>query len=665
MQMQANLEKFEQAVESMSYELIYSKETTLYIYLCLLIRKLSLDEAYAKRIDWQGLLSAQSTGRVSAFYRALEHMKEAEGLSFLSALFSHQIKPKDSSKLEIILNAILSAIDEINPIDRQVVHAFFEISNRVLKKQARVRIEQTVEPTKRNRLDKADKKVEREDYDEITLNDFFFDLVFKMMDFKSAGSVYVFGPLDRNFLIETGYRNADKCLTLTAQIEDTMDYLITKILFYLFDADSTQITNEDFLTHPLVEENGYDLQQFDYVISTSLAPRQKLDSKQHVMEDQYNRFSRSALVMAREFFHWAVIDTGLASLKENGRFFDFVPEGPLTSSGSANARRNLMEGRVQTKIFQFNSPSFFHVRFPVLLATFEKSVEPSEKVFMANFFEFYKHKHIDDLTPSQKKEIKQAAVQNKVMDKISQYVAIGEIKENNMSLSPSSYIFEMPEMTPEEKKLFEALEKLPNKRPLDEIAEIFKGRTPMKEDKREAKRNYTPVKLIRVKAIRRNGTIDWNNCEHLQLIKTNIDKYASKYLEVGDILMPAIGLVERIGIVREIPREDKREPVLIADSNVIVIRVNQKEYSPELLFNIFAGPYGRYFIKKISRGLGVMMINTQVLNKVKIPVLDLEKQEAFQQRLTEINEDIQGYRQKIADLEGKKDSLLEQIIRKG
>jgi len=658
MQINENLEKVEQAIESMSHELIYSKETTLYIYVCLLMRKMSLNKAHAQQIGWSDIVNAYSTTRIRAFYKALDHMQEVDGLSFL---FDPHIRSKESSKLEIILNAILPAMNMLYTIDRQVVYNFFKISNGLLKKQSRVRIEQTVEATNKNRKDKT----EKEDYDEITLNDFFFELVFEMMDFNSGGSVYVFGPLDRNFLIETVYRNADKQLTLTAQIKDTLDYLITKILFYLFDADSTHIINENFLTHPLVEENSYDLKRFDYVISTSLAPIQKLDSKSYIMEDKYNRFSRSALVMAREFFHWAVIDTGLASLKENGTFFDFVPEGPLTSSGSANERRNLLESRVQTKVFQFNSPSLFHVRFPVLLATFEKSVEPVEKVFMANFFEFYKNKHIDDLTPSQKKEVKQAAVQNKELKKISQYVAIGEIKENNMSLSPSSYIFEMPEMTPEEKKLFDTLEKLPNKRPLDEIAEIFKGRTPMKEDKREAKRNYTPVKLIRVKAIRRNGTIDWASCEHLQLPEKNFEKYKQKKVKVGDILMPAIGLVERIGIVREIPREDKREQILIADSNVIVIRVNQEEYSQELLFNIFAGPYGRYFIKKISRGLGVMMINTQVLNKVKIPVLEQEKQEAFQKNLTEINEDIQSYRQKISELEGKKDALLEQIIRKG
>ncbi len=153
--------------------------------------------------------------------------------------------------------------------------------------------------------------------------------------------------------------------------------------------------------------------------------------------------------------------------------------------------------------------------------------------------------------------------------------------------------------------------------------------------------------------------------EQLRLSGKNLEKYANKFLEVGDILMPSIGNLERIGIIREIPNEDQQEQVVIADSNVIVIRVDQEKYSPELLFNIFVGPYGKYFIKKISKGLGTMMINMQVLNKVKIPVLELEKQEAFQQQLTEINETIQGYRQKILELEGEKDSLLERIIRKG
>ena len=643
---QEQFTKLESSIGSLSYDLIYSKKTTLYIYLCLLMRKLSLEKSKKNTIDWEGILNGLSEERVRAFQKTLEKMTDIEGLQFLAEMTTEEAKAHGADQLEILLNTIIPPINEIDVFDNNVIYDLFKSISKILRESS------------------------REISGEFLLNSFFYNMIYAMMDLKAKQSVYVFGPLDRNFIIETLYRNKDKALTLTAQIEDKEDYLITKILFYLFGADSSHITNEDFIFQPITEENGYDLKQFDYVVSASLNARKKIDNKQIIKEDRFNRFSRGSKVNATDFYHWAVTDHGIASLNETGKFFNFISGTPLISSTSANARRNLIEDRLESKFYQFNSPSPYHMRFSLFLGVFEKIAELPKEVFMANFFELYKG--IKDPTEEEKKAlekqketIKEIAVQNKEVDEISQYVEVIELKENNMSLSPSSYIVEKPDMTKEEKKLFDTLNKKTDKVDLDEIAEIFKGRTLSKEDKEEVKRNYTPVKLVKIKDINKDGTLDWDNSEQLRLSGKNLEKYANKFLQVGDILMPSIGNIERIGIIREIPPYKQQEQKVIPDSNVIVIRVNQEEYSSELLFNLLTGPYGKYLIKKISKGTGTLSISTQVLNKIKIPVLESEKQEAFQQRLTEINEDIQGYRQKIIELEGKKDTLLEQIIRKG
>src|SRR6056297_274067 len=354
---QEQFTKLETSIGSLSYDLIYSKKTTLYIYLCLLMRKLSLEKSKKNTIDWEGILNGLSEDRVQAFYKALDTLKAVEGLAFLSeleiqAVGEGEVNEEAENRTEILLNAIIPPINEIKAFDQEAIHELFQSVSRVLRESS----------------DEAS--------GEFILNDFFYDLLFDMMPLKKGNSVYVFGLLDRNFIVELLYRHLDIALSLYAQIEDKTDYLITKILFYLLGADSGNITHADFITHPITEDNGYDLKKFDYVVSTSLVFKQKIDGKRIVMEDQHNRFSRSALVMAREFYHWAVIDTGLASLNENGTFFDLVPGGPLTVSTSANARRNLIEDRVACKVFQFNSPAFFHMRFPILLATFKKSEAP-------------------------------------------------------------------------------------------------------------------------------------------------------------------------------------------------------------------------------------------------------------------------------------------------
>jgi len=644
MNVQANLKKFEESIKSMRHELIYSKRTTFYIFLGLLMKKLSLEKEYKQLIDWDSILNQLSAERVQAFQQALEKMTEIEGLQFLTDRTDKDEKVSEADRLEILLNTIIPPINEFDVFDKQVIHDLFKSISGILRESS------------------------KEISGEFHLNDFFYNLIDAMMALKPQQSVYVFGPLDRNFLIETLYRNKDKALTLTAQIEDKMDYLITKILFYLFGADSNQITNEDFISQPITEENGYDLKQFDYVISASLNPRKKIDKNQIIKEDRFNRFSRGAKVNATDFYHWAVTDHGIASLKDTGKFFNFIFGTPLISSTSANARRNLIEDRVQSKVFQFNSPSHFHMRFSLFLGVFKKIAEPPKEVFMANFFELYTG--IKDPTEEEQKElenrkekIKEIAVQEKEIEETSQFVKISELKENNVSLSPSSYIFEMPEMTKEEKKLFNTLNKNTEKVYLDGIAKVFKGRTLSKEDREEVKRNYTPVKLIKIKDISKEGIIDWVNSEQLRLSEKNLEKYANKVLEVGDILIPSIGNIERIGIIREIPQYKQKDQMVIPDSNIIVIRVEQEKYSPELLFNLLTGPYGKYLIKKFSKGSGTLSINTQVLTQAKIPVIDQEKQQVFQQKLGGINEQIREYRDKIAELEGKKDTLLERIIK--
>jgi len=643
---QEQFTKLESSIGSLSYDLINSKKTTLYIYLCLLMRKLSLEKSKKNTVDWEGILNGLSEERVRAFYKALETLKAVEGLAFLSEMTTEEEKAHGADQLEILLNTIIPPINEIDVFDNQVIHDLFQIIGKFLRESS------------------------REISGEFLLNKFFYNMIYAMMDLKAKQSVYVFGPLDRNFIIETLYRNKDKGLTLTAQIEDKEDYLITKILFYLFGADSSHITNEDFIFQPITEENGYDLKQFDYVVSASLNARKKIDNKQIIKEDRFNRFSRGSKVNATDFYHWAVTDHGIASLKDTGKFFNFISGTPLISSTSANARRNLIEDRLQSKFYQFNSPSPYHMRFSLFLGVFEKIAEPPKEVFMANFFELYKG--IKDPTEEEKKAleeqketIKEIALQDKEVDEISQYVEVIELKENNMSLSPSSYIVKKPDMTKDEKKLFDTLNKKTDKVDLDEIAELFKGRTLSKEDKEEVKRNYTPVKLIKIKDVSKDGLIDWVNSEQLQLSGKNLEKYANKFLQVGDILMPSIGNIERIGIIREIPQYKQKELVVIPDSNMIVIRVKPERYSSELLFNVLTGPYGKYLIRKFSKGTGTLSINTQVLNKAKIPYIDQEKQQAFQKKLAGINEEIREYMDKIAALEGKKDTLLEQIIQNG
>jgi restriction endonuclease S subunit len=146
---------------------------------------------------------------------------------------------------------------------------------------------------------------------------------------------------------------------------------------------------------------------------------------------------------------------------------------------------------------------------------------------------------------------------------------------------------------------------------LKEIAELFRGKSIMKSHIQPG-----DISVLNISNIE-DGEIVWDGMDTIDEEYRKVQRYA---LEEGDLVITCRGTVNKVAVVRELPKK------VIASANIIVIRVTDQNVIGEYIKIFLESPVGTQLVKSFQRGTTVMNINPSDLGELELPLPDLEEQ---------------------------------------
>jgi hypothetical protein len=145
---------------------------------------------------------------------------------------------------------------------------------------------------------------------------------------------------------------------------------------------------------------------------------------------------------------------------------------------------------------------------------------------------------------------------------------------------------------------------------LKEIAELFRGKSIMKSHIQPGE-----ISVLNISNIE-DGEIIWEGMDTIDEEYRKVRRYE---LEPGDLVMTCRGTVNKVAVVRELPKK------VIASANIIVVRFS-KEVMSEYVKIFLESPVGTQLVKTFQRGTTVMNINPADLGEMEIPLPDIAEQ---------------------------------------
>lgn len=169
---------------------------------------------------------------------------------------------------------------------------------------------------------------------------------------------------------------------------------------------------------------------------------------------------------------------------------------------------------------------------------------------------------------------------------------------------------------------------------LKEVAEIFRGKSVMKDDIQPGKIGVVNISNIE------DGKILLDKLDTVQDEERKVKRYQ---LFKDDLVLTCRGTVNKVAAF------PATERIVIASANIIVIRLTEK-LTAAYVKVFLESPIGQTLVKSFQRGTTVMNINPSDIGELEIPILPLEKQN---QIVAEFETRYKKYRQAIDDIEQK------------
>ncbi len=167
---------------------------------------------------------------------------------------------------------------------------------------------------------------------------------------------------------------------------------------------------------------------------------------------------------------------------------------------------------------------------------------------------------------------------------------------------------------------------------LKEIAEVFRGKSVMKDDIQPGKIGVVNISNIE------DGEIMLDSIDTIKEEERKIKRYQ---LLKDDVVITCRGTVNKVALF------PVTERVVIASANIIAIRLTGSVL-PAYLKIFLESPVGQMLTKSFQRGTTVMNINPADLVELEIPLLSLDKQT---QLVEEFCAKYKHYRQALAEVE--------------
>lgn len=283
---------------------------------------------------------------------------------------------------------------------------------------------------------------------------------------------------------------------------------------------------------------------------------------------------------------WIFINILLTVLKENGKAITIVPDGPLFKTADKKYKEDLLKNNLIETIIK-------------LPRAFNKwvSINLNMVVFSSN------NKEINMIDASKEEKAEDILkLINEESDK-KRKVSIEEILENDSVLTVNNYIGNQKIEYHNPQKLSQY------------VTDIFRGYQLTASEQKKLEDENGEYEILTISNIK-NGIIDDN------LVRIKSDKNIERYLvKNGDIIISSKGTRIKIAVANFINRK------VIANGNLIVLRIDQTRLNPFYLAMYLNSTEGKNILKQIQTGTVIISINPSRLKNIKISTFDIEKQE--------------------------------------
>ncbi|MDL2292508.1 restriction endonuclease subunit S [Acholeplasma sp. OttesenSCG-928-E16] len=151
---------------------------------------------------------------------------------------------------------------------------------------------------------------------------------------------------------------------------------------------------------------------------------------------------------------------------------------------------------------------------------------------------------------------------------------------------------------------------LVKKAPLKDVADVFRGKSIA------AKTEEGNVLVINISNISEVG-IDYNNLDFTVEEERKVQRYL---LEQDDVLITTKGFSVKIGVYED------QQKMVIASSNLCVVRPNKRLLTGTYLKLFLESETGMKLLKSLQRGTSIVNINYQDICELEVPIPPLEEQ---------------------------------------
>lgn len=188
---------------------------------------------------------------------------------------------------------------------------------------------------------------------------------------------------------------------------------------------------------------------------------------------------------------------------------------------------------------------------------------------------------------------------------------------------------------------------------LGDIAEVFTGNQyTLKNFRDMISDDDTGYSILRSNDID-DYIINLNELIHIDYKDTKFDKYCIQY---GDVIVTSKSSKVKVGVVDFVPKEK-----IIVTGGMIIVRPKKDKLNSTYLKVFLDSKLGNQSLKEIIKGSAVFTINSKDLSEIKIPAVDLAKQEAIAVRYERKVSSLIALRNESKEIESQLVSIFDEI----
>ena len=317
---------------------------------------------------------------------------------------------------------------------------------------------------------------------------------------------------------------------------------------------------------------------------------------------------------------WVFNSLLISSLTEKGKAVGIMTNGSALNSTDQQIREYFVRNGFIETVIALPEKMFITTAIPTTLIVFSHG---NESVRMIDAHEIcQKGRRQNEFSVSDISKIASAITKD---DEISKSVDIAEIERNEFIIHPMRYL---------EKKA-----SIENGRELGDVAiSITRGAqlTAGQLDEMTSMKptNFQFLKLSNIQ----DGFID----EKLQYIKEIDSRYRRYRIRNGDLIISKNGLPPKIAVA-----DVKPNTSVIANSNIYLIRLDEKIINPQYLKAYFESEQGSASLNRIAVGATLPTIGAEQLKKLVVPVPPLAAQQEFALRYLAKAEEVKQLKRRL------------------